>query len=540
MARSPRADSRDRLSDWIGADQSMSMVVGASNRPARAPWTMAARAAVTWRVCSRIARGEVYRHACASSGVGSRNAAHTAGMVVGASARDPAAWPVTSASTARRASSSAGVVSQPWAPIRARSSTSQRAKMSWVRCCCTWLVRLSHRSARGPGSRGLIRVGSPTPSVNGCTPTARHSGSYSSLTSPATRVRTPKCMSRNRIALTMVDLPVPGLPKKHQVRVGGDLGQHPGHRVDAEPGPGAGVHPEGGAGRRQRVPADEREDRPDLGCGGPVGDQRVRHGGPPAQRPTRAPGGGDGARQPRFGGPCRTAPPGRRGGGQPERVGGGDVGQGRPGAAATGPSGRHGRSPGGVSAAAGRGRGRAVCGSCRGGRGVGAVGAPLGEGSPYLPRPGAHPGQVAQGDGLVGGDGQGEPGEAVLGGGEAFPVQVRGGVLPVQDQFVTTAAHGVVLLVVLDELFAAEVAGEVAAYPRGQVDERPGGEPVLVAHRGPELGPGGGGLGGGDRDGSGSPLRGHVRVSLSVRPIPSGRAAVMNPVSWARSRRSSV
>ena len=47
------------------------------------------RAAVTWRVCSRIARGEVYRHACASSGVGSRNAAHTAGMVVGASARGP-------------------------------------------------------------------------------------------------------------------------------------------------------------------------------------------------------------------------------------------------------------------------------------------------------------------------------------------------------------------------------------------------------------------------------------------------------------------
>ena len=118
-----------------------------------------------------------------------------------------------------------------------------------------------------------------------------------------------------------------GLAEEDQVGVGDDLGQHPPDRVDAEPGPGRGGDAEGGAGRGQRVAAEQGEDPADLGGRGPVGDQRVRHRRPPAVGPGQAARRRARAHQAGLGMPGRAW--GRRGGrlGQVERVERADVGQ---------------------------------------------------------------------------------------------------------------------------------------------------------------------------------------------------------------------
>ena len=193
-ASSPRGSSRDSDRDWMGARQSMLMVVWASKSPARAPVTSCPSALRSSLVESRKTRSDSYWHASTRSGVGWRRRCHRAGMVVSVRWVEPAAYPVRICSALRTTSASSGPKGT-WAcpifmePTRPRTRVSQRPKMIVARRFCSSAPSRSQSWARGPMSRGLIRVGMPGPMTNGSTPWARHSASYSSLGSPSTRVR---------------------------------------------------------------------------------------------------------------------------------------------------------------------------------------------------------------------------------------------------------------------------------------------------------------------------------------------------------------
>ena len=84
IAWSPRERSRDRSIDWIGASQSRSMLVGASNSPASGPTTRLVSASVIERVWSSHSRRPANRPAVIRSSVGSARPRATSGMVSGA------------------------------------------------------------------------------------------------------------------------------------------------------------------------------------------------------------------------------------------------------------------------------------------------------------------------------------------------------------------------------------------------------------------------------------------------------------------------
>ena len=193
-ASSPSGISRDRDRDWMGASQSISMVVGASNRPARAPSTSWPSASRSSRVSSRNCRVVAYRHSWMSSGVGLASWCHRAGMVVSTRAVLPVACPVRVRRAALTACSSTGPNGTGWAPTRweptrPRMRVSQRPKTTADRARAEASSRVSQCCPSGPNASGLIRAGRPGPMLIGSTPRARQSGSYSSLGSPRTRVR---------------------------------------------------------------------------------------------------------------------------------------------------------------------------------------------------------------------------------------------------------------------------------------------------------------------------------------------------------------
>ena len=190
-ASSPSGSSRDRDRDWIGARQSTVMVVWSSNRPARCPLTSAPSASRSGRVSSRK---------CCSVGVAAvgdqvggglrRRACHSCGMVV-------SAHPVGAGGVAGEVAdhlADGGLVGR----AERRRAGSRPGRGSAAASGRTRSPRGAAPPARGsrvqplpsgPKSSGLIRAGRPWPTASGSTPSARHSGSYSSLTSPRISVR---------------------------------------------------------------------------------------------------------------------------------------------------------------------------------------------------------------------------------------------------------------------------------------------------------------------------------------------------------------
>ncbi|MFC5041843.1 hypothetical protein [Ornithinimicrobium kibberense] len=210
--------SRDRDRDWIGASQSMSTLVCASNMPASAPLTSWPRASRSRRVESMNCRVLSNRVAATSSGAGLSRACHSPGSVVSVKKVAPAPYPVRSARAVRTTASSLGPNGTRlspicWDPTSARIRVSHRENTDWARRSASTASSCSQPWASGPRARGLTRAPRPAPRAIGSTPRNRHTPSYSSLVSPRIRARYPKSIIRRMNALVVPDLPMPGLPK---------------------------------------------------------------------------------------------------------------------------------------------------------------------------------------------------------------------------------------------------------------------------------------------------------------------------------------
>ena len=164
---SPRPSSPDTSRDWIGADQSTSMLVCSSNRPFKGPLTRAPRASVRGRVKSRKCWRPAKRCTCQSSSSGWASARWTSGMVIGRSRVLPSAIPVSRRRTWERTSVSVGFTAWPWESDSAASRCDQRPMRSLSASPASASDSEVQRACSGPRSSGLMRVRRPQPSAIG-------------------------------------------------------------------------------------------------------------------------------------------------------------------------------------------------------------------------------------------------------------------------------------------------------------------------------------------------------------------------------------
>ena len=228
IAWSPRERSRDRSIDWIGASQSRSMLVGASNSPASGPTIRLVSASVMQRVWSSHSRRPANRPAAMRSSVGVGQAAGDVGdgqraqrgVAVGGADQPPDhrrehrlvghRGPVA-LGLGQRGEQRGPPADDPGELLAlpgdrpAAPAAGERAEVQGVEPGPAAPAQRDRGDARAPAAAGCTRPSRP-----------RRSASW-----------IPNSIIRRISATTVEDLPRPGSPKTTRLRVGGQPAQHP-------------------------------------------------------------------------------------------------------------------------------------------------------------------------------------------------------------------------------------------------------------------------------------------------------------------------